>query len=108
MAKRTTKQARKAVADSATGLQHVIDSAEELLESLRDQQGAAVDQLRAKVSSTVKDARRSLDELDIPELASDAVDSTVGFVRRDPWRSVAIGALAALAVTVVMRSGSGR
>ena len=108
MAKRTTKQARKAVADSATGLQHVIDSAEELLESLRDQQGAAVDQLRAKVSATVKDARDRLEELDIPELAADAVDRTVGFVRSDPWRSVAIGALAALAVTVVMRSGSGR
>lgn len=55
IANRTTKRARKAGADSATGLQHVIDVAEELLESLR---------------------------------------------------SVAIGALAALAVTVVMRSGS--
>ena len=108
MAKRTTRQARKAVAVSATGLQHVIDSAEELLGSLRDQQGAAVDQLRAKVSATVNNARGRLEELDIPELASDAVDSSVGFVRRDPWRSVAIGALTALAVTVAMRMGSER
>jgi ElaB/YqjD/DUF883 family membrane-anchored ribosome-binding protein len=105
MTKRTTKHAKKAVADSASGLQHVIDSAEDLLESLRDQQGEAVDHLRARISTTIQNARDRIGELDVPELASEAVDSTLGFVRRDPWRSVAIGALAALAVTLVMRSG---
>jgi ElaB/YqjD/DUF883 family membrane-anchored ribosome-binding protein len=44
--------------------------------------------------------------LDVPEIASDAIDSTVGFLRSDPWRTVAIGALAVLAVSLLVRSGS--
>jgi ElaB/YqjD/DUF883 family membrane-anchored ribosome-binding protein len=106
MAKRTTKQAKEPVADAATGLQDVIDTAEELLESLRDQQGAAVELLRAKVSASIANARERIGELDVPVLASDAMDSTVAFLRSDPWRSVAIGALAALAISLLISHGS--
>jgi ElaB/YqjD/DUF883 family membrane-anchored ribosome-binding protein len=106
MTKRRAKQAKKSVGTAASELQSVIDSAEELLESLRDQQGAAVDRLREKVSATVSNARDRLSDLDVPELASEAYDTTVGFLRRDPWRTVAIGALAVLAATVLIRSSS--
>lgn len=105
MANRTAKQAKRRVADSATELQHVIDSAEELLESLRDQEGATVEKVRAKVSAAIKNARDRIGELDVPEIASGMVDGTVGFLRSNPWRSVAIGALAVLAISL-MRSGS--
>jgi ElaB/YqjD/DUF883 family membrane-anchored ribosome-binding protein len=106
MTKRTAKQAKRAVAESASGLQGVIDSADELLDSLRDQQGEAVDRLRTKIAASVKAARDRLEDLDVPELASDAVDSTTSFLRSDPWRTVAIGALAALAVSLIVRSSS--
>lgn len=106
MTKRTARQAKQAVAESASGLQSVIDSADELLESLRDQQGEAVDRLRTKIAASVKTARDRLENLDVPELAGDAMAGTASFMRRDPWRTVAIGALAALAVSLIARTSS--
>jgi ElaB/YqjD/DUF883 family membrane-anchored ribosome-binding protein len=103
MATKRAKQAKKKVSDAASGLQELIDSAEGLLESAKDLEGAAAEKLREKVSATVQSARARLSELDLPEMASDAVDSTVGFLRQDPWRTVAIGALAVLAVSLLVR-----
>src|ERR1700743_267158 len=104
MATKRAKQAKKKLADAAFGLQELIDSAEGLLENAKDLEGTAAEKLREKVSETVRSARARLSELDVPEMASDAVDSTVGFVREDPWRAVAIGALAMLAVSLLVRS----
>jgi len=107
MAKRETRRVRRAGSASASALHDLIETAEELLESLQDQPGAAVQALREKISATLEMGRRRLAALepDIREAAADALESTVGFVRRDPWRAVAIGALAALAFSVVMRVG---
>jgi ElaB/YqjD/DUF883 family membrane-anchored ribosome-binding protein len=105
MAKRRAKIS-KAISDSSAGLDDLIESGEELLESLKDAQGEAADKLRAKVSSAVKNARARVKDVDVQELASDALDSTVGFLRSDPWRTVAIGALAVLAVSLLVRAGS--
>ncbi|MFZ0501750.1 MAG: DUF883 family protein [Steroidobacteraceae bacterium] len=106
MAKRATKQTKATIGDTAAGLQTVIDSAEELLESLRDQHGAAVDQLRAKLSATIKSTRERLGEAEVPELAAVVLGSTLRFLRRDLWRSVALIALAALAVSSLLGRGS--
>lgn len=104
MTKRTAT--RRAVAESASGLQVIIDSADELLESLRDQQGEAVDQLRTRVAANVKSARERLRSLEVPELAGDAIDRAAGFFRASPWRMVAIGAVAAVAIALVARTAS--
>lgn len=106
MPTKRTKQAKKKVADATSGLQDLIDSADDLLESLKDQPGAAAEKLRGKVSETVRSARALLSELDVPEVASEAVEATVGFLRSDPRRTVALGVLAVLAVFLVVR-GSG-
>ena len=107
MAERTAKKrGKKAVADSASGLQSMIDSAEELLESVKDQQGAVAASLREKLSDTIDKARDRLGAFDAQEAASEAIDTTVGFVRNDPWRSMAIGTLALLAVTLLLRLSS--
>jgi ElaB/YqjD/DUF883 family membrane-anchored ribosome-binding protein len=106
LASKTAKRLKKKVADAASGLQDLIDSAEELLESIKDQPGAAAQKLREKIADTVEDARARLADLDVPEMASNAMNSTVGFLRADPWRTVAIGALAVLAVSLMVRSGS--
>jgi ElaB/YqjD/DUF883 family membrane-anchored ribosome-binding protein len=105
MATKRAKQSKKKVSDAAAGLQELIDSAEGLLESVKDQQGAAAEKLREQISETVESARDRLSQLDVPEMASDAVNSTVGFLRSDPWRTVAIGALAALTVSLLVRTG---
>ena len=106
MTSKRARQSKKKVSQAASGLQDLIDSAEDLLESMKEQQGAAAEKLREKIAATVEDARARLSQLDVPEIASDAVDSTVGFLRSDPWRTVAIGALAVLAVSLLVRSGS--
>ncbi len=97
------KKTKKIAADSSSGLQSVIDSAEELLESVKDQQGAVAAQLREKLSNAISTMRDRLEEFDPQEAASDAIDTTAGFIRDDPWRSVAIGAFALLAVTLLLR-----
>ena len=103
MTKRAAKRAKQALAESASGLQDVIDSADELLESLRDEQGEAVERLRTKIAASVTSAQERLESLEAREFARDAAGSTARFLRRDPWRTVAIGALAALAVSLVVR-----
>ena len=106
MVTKRARQTKKKVSEAASGLQDLIDSAEELLESVKEQQGAAAEKLRKKISETLENARARLSQVDVPEFASDAVDSTVGFLRSDPWRTVAIGALAVLAVSLLVRGGS--
>ncbi len=104
MTVRHAMHAKRVVADSTSGLQTLIDSSEDLLESLKDQQGAAADRLREKVSATMKVAQRRLSDLDVSGATSEALDNTVGFLRRDPWRAVAIGALAVLALSLLVRT----
>jgi ElaB/YqjD/DUF883 family membrane-anchored ribosome-binding protein len=106
MTRRTIKQTKKATAESASGLRAMIDSAEGLLEDLKDQSGAAVESVREKISTTVQMARDRLEDLEVSEVASDAIDGTVGFVKSDPWRAIAIGALAVIAISLVARRGS--
>ena len=60
MTTRNATQAKRAVGESASGLQDVIDSADEFLASLRDQQGEAVDRLRTRVAASAKTARERL------------------------------------------------
>jgi ElaB/YqjD/DUF883 family membrane-anchored ribosome-binding protein len=104
MAKRRAMQAKNSVEHAASDLQDLIESAEDLLESLQEQQGAAVERLRTKVSATITSARARLADTDVSEMASEAYDNTVGFIRQDPWRTVAIGALAVLTATLVIRA----
>lgn len=106
MTKRRAMHAKNSVSDAASGLQDVIDTAEELLDNVKDQQGAAMDSLREKLSDTMSDARQRLRNLEVPQTLSKAYDSSVDAIRSDPWRAVAIGALAALAITFLIRATS--
>jgi ElaB/YqjD/DUF883 family membrane-anchored ribosome-binding protein len=107
MAKYDTKHAKAASAAMEEGLQDLIDSASELLEGLKDQQGAAVENLRARASDTIRSARRRLAAFrpDVQELATRTLQTTAKFVRRDPWRAVAIGALVVAALAIFTRQG---
>ena len=106
MAKRRAMQAKNSVSTAESGLQDVIESAEELLENLHDQQGAATDRLRERISATLSSARERLANINVAATASDVYDSAVGYVRQDPWRAVALGTFATLAVVLLIRSVS--
>lgn len=93
----------KTVADhsAAAGIQCVIDSAVEFLDGLQEQQGEAVERVRARIEGVVDRAREQLRTLDVEEVAANSVARTVRFVRLDPWRAVAIGALAVVAALLL-------
>lgn len=101
---KSDKATRAARGRAYSGLQTIIDSAEDLLESVRDETGEAVEDLRARVSAAAASARERLAEMaaDAGEKASDAA---VSFVRADPWRAVALAALAFITISTIMRSG---
>ena len=94
-------------AEIESGLEELIAGAEALIDELRDQQGAAVDNLRSRAAATVRSARRRLAEMrpDVQELATRTARTTVAFVRSDPWRAVALGALAVLALGIFFSGG---
>ena len=98
-----SRRARTIGSDIGAGLEELIESAEALLEELNDQQGPAVESLRARASATLKSASRHLSALrpNVEELASRTLQQTMGFVRRDPWRAVALGALAIVALGIL-------
>jgi ElaB/YqjD/DUF883 family membrane-anchored ribosome-binding protein len=101
------RQAREFGEDIGQGLEELIDSAQALLEELQDQQGPAVESLRARAAATLKSASRHLSRLrpGAEELASRTFRSTLGFIRRDPWRAIALGALAVVAIGILAHSG---
>ncbi len=93
--------------DIGDTLEDLIESAEALLEELQDQQGAAAETLRARAWATIKSARRRLTDLrpQVGDLAAKTFRGTLTFVRRDPWRAVALGALLILALGVLAHGG---
>jgi ElaB/YqjD/DUF883 family membrane-anchored ribosome-binding protein len=93
--------------DIGNTLEDLIESAEALLEELQDQQGAAAETLRARAWATIKSARQRLSDLrpEVGDLAAKSLRGTLKFVRRDPWRAVALGALLIVALGVLARAG---
>jgi ElaB/YqjD/DUF883 family membrane-anchored ribosome-binding protein len=85
-------------------IRQVVSSSEALLEALGDEGGAAVDELRERLTNTIAALRQHLDRsmlsnirdtiATIRETAASAND----FVRRRPWTAVAIGTVAGLLI----------
>ena len=90
-------------------LEDLIESVEALLEDLKDQRGAAADTLRKRAWATVKSARRRLADVrpEVGDLAARTLRGTAKFVRRDPWRAIAIGALIVVAASVLANVAGG-
>ena len=92
---------------AAQRLQELLESAEDLLKSLRDEEGEAVEELRAKVSSTIRSASSQLEDLaqTATGFGRNAARYSARFVRSDPWRTAAIAAITLLGFTLLMRRG---
>lgn len=103
------KQAQAASDEIRSGLEELIESAESLLVELEGQKTAVADSLRKRAAATIKSARRRLAQVqpDVQELAAKTYRGTVTFVRQDPWRAIALGALVVLAIGLLASSIGG-
>lgn len=74
-------------------LQELLSTSEELIESLGDQSGAAVESLRGRLTRTVAGARQRLAAAadSAQTTAGDAVEHAQSFINERPWTAVLIG-----------------
>lgn len=85
-------------------LRDLIDHAEQMLQSLRDQGGEAAERLRERVEATVQSARKRLSALegDARHLTEQAAATADEYVRGNPWAAVAIAAVAGVVVGALL------
>src|SRR5262245_22912428 len=84
-------------------LNRVITQAEELLKTLGEEGGAAVDAVRQRVTRTVNQAKVRLADAGtrVRASANDAARATDSYVRDNPWKSIAYGAAAGAAIALI-------
>jgi ElaB/YqjD/DUF883 family membrane-anchored ribosome-binding protein len=84
-------------------LNRIIAQAEEMLKTLGEEGGAAVEAVRQRVSRTVSQARARLSDAShrVKGAATDAARVTDRYVHDNPWKSIAYGAAAGAAVAVI-------
>ena len=84
-------------------LNRIVAQAEELLKTLGEEGGAAVDAVRARVLRTVSQAKVRLADAStrVHGTANDAAKATDTYVHNNPWKSIAYGAAAGAAVALV-------
>jgi ElaB/YqjD/DUF883 family membrane-anchored ribosome-binding protein len=93
-------------------LNRVVSQAEELLKTLGDEGGAAIEAVRQRVQRTVNIAKLKLADASTRArtAANTAAQATDTYVRDNPWKAVAYGAAAgaalALVVALAARRGS--
>lgn len=84
-------------------LNRVITQAEELLKTLGEEGGAAAEAVRQRVLRTVSQAKVRLADAGtrVRRVATDTARATDGYVRDNPWKSLAYGAAAGAAIALI-------
>jgi len=84
-------------------LNRIVAQAEELLKTLGEEGGAAVDAVRQRVLRTVSQAKVRLADAGtrVRGAANDAAKATDSYVHDNPWKSIAYGAAAGAAIALV-------
>jgi ElaB/YqjD/DUF883 family membrane-anchored ribosome-binding protein len=84
-------------------LNRIVAQAEELLKTLGEEGGAAVDAVRARVLRTVSQAKVRIADAGtrVRGAANDAAKATDTYVHDNPWKSIAYGAAAGAAVALI-------
>ena len=84
-------------------LNRIVAQAEELLKTLGEEGGAAVDAVRQRVLRTVSQAKVRLADAGtrVRGAANDAAKATDTYVHDNPWKSIAYGAAAGAAVALI-------
>jgi ElaB/YqjD/DUF883 family membrane-anchored ribosome-binding protein len=93
-----------AVEPAVEELNRIVDQAESLLRSLGTEGGEAAEAVRQRVTQTLNQAKAKLaaTATDAEEVASSLADRADGFVRANPWQSIAIAALLGSVVTLLV------
>jgi len=92
-----------------TELREVLASTEALLAALGDEGGEAIDELRARLTSTIADVKKELGPSFLEgarrtiSRARDTAGSVDNFVQERPWTSLAIVAGIGLLVGLVLK-----
>ena len=92
--------------ETLSQLSKTVSQAEDLLRALGDESGEAIDAMRIRVSSTLRDARTRLAGRaeQAKTVASNTMTQADRFVHENPWRAVAIGAGIGVVVAMSMSS----
>ena len=85
-------------------LNRTISQAEDLLRALGNESGEAIDAMRARVNSTIRDTRARLagHTAQARTLANDTMSQADAFVHANPWRAVAIGAGVGMLLAILL------
>jgi ElaB/YqjD/DUF883 family membrane-anchored ribosome-binding protein len=88
---------------TVTELNRIVAQAEELLKTLGEEGGAAVEAVRQRVLRTMSQAKVKLADAGTRArgAANDAAEATDRYVHVNPWRSIAYGAAAGAAVAII-------
>lgn len=88
----------------ATQLDHLIESAGELLDSLNDQRGEAAEGLRSRASRNIHSAREGLASLkpQVIDSGTRAARTAVEAARNNPWATVAVGTLLVASIATIL------
>lgn len=84
-------------------LNRIVAQAEELLKTLGEEGGAAVEAVRQRVLRTVSQAKVKLADAStrVRGTANEVAEGTDRFVHANPWKSIAYGAAAGAAVALI-------
>jgi ElaB/YqjD/DUF883 family membrane-anchored ribosome-binding protein len=90
-------------------LSRTVSQAEDLLRALGNESGEAIDAMRARVATTLRDARERLSgrTTQARDLAQNTMSQADAFVHANPWRAVAIGAGIGVLLAFLMSSHRG-
>ncbi|MEJ0084166.1 MAG: DUF883 family protein [Pseudomonadota bacterium] len=93
-----------AVEPAVEELNRIVDQAETLLRSLGAEGGEAAEAVRQRVTQTLNQAKAKLaaTATDAEAVATSLADRADGFVRANPWQSIAIAALLGSVVTLLI------
>ncbi len=84
-------------------LNRIVTQAEELLKTLGEEGGAAVEAVRQRVLRTVNVAKGKIADASLRarETATSAAKATDEYVHENPWKAIAYGAAAGAAVAII-------
>jgi len=87
-------------------LNRTVAQAEDLLRALGNESGEAIDAMRTRVSSTLRDAKERLSSGagQARQFANTTMSQADAYVHANPWRAVAIGAGVGVLLAMMMTS----
>ncbi len=92
--------------ETMSQLSKTVAQAEDLLRALGDESGEAIDAMRTRVSSTLRDAKTRLAGRaeQAKTVANNTMTQADRYVHENPWRAVAIGAGIGVVVAMLLSS----